>query len=101
MGATYQADLTLEATHLIVGNYDTKKYRYVARERPDVRPMTMEWIEVLRELWINDTEIDMEVLERDYMMPIFATLRFSMTGCDDRMKLFPLYFQMLTIWDSC
>lgn len=84
MGAVHKYDLTPEATHLIIGDRNTPKYRYVARERPDVRPMTTEWIEAVRDLWINDQEIDMETLERDYTLPIFHSLKFSMTGCDNR-----------------
>lgn len=84
MGAVHRYDLTLDVTHLIVGAYDTPKYRYVAKERPDVRPMTVEWIEAVRELWINDLEIDMPSLEREHALPVFQSLKFSMTGCDDR-----------------
>jgi DNA replication regulator DPB11 len=84
MGAVHRYDLTLDVTHLIVGKYDTEKYRYVARERPDVRPMTVEWIEAVRELWINDQEIDIAQLEREQTLPTLHSLKFSMTGCDDR-----------------
>jgi DNA replication regulator DPB11 len=84
MGALHRYDLTLDVTHLIVGAYDTPKYRYVAKERPDVRPMTVEWIEAVRELWIKDLEIDMASLEREHALPVFQSLKFSMTGCDDR-----------------
>ncbi|PMD39147.1 hypothetical protein L207DRAFT_430560 [Hyaloscypha variabilis F] len=83
MGAVHRYDLTLDVTHLIVGDYKTPKYRYVARERPDVRPMTAKWIEAIRELWINDEEIDMESLEREHILPTLHSLKFSMTGCDD------------------
>ncbi|PBP25377.1 BRCT domain-containing protein [Diplocarpon rosae] len=83
MGALHTYDLTLEVTHLIVGEYDTPKYRYVARNRMDVQPMMITWIEAVRELWINDQEIDMPLLEQQYRLPTFHSLRFSMTGCDD------------------
>lgn len=84
MGATTRADLTGDATHLIVGDLNTPKYQYVAKERPDVQPMTMEWIEAVRELWINDQPIDFEALEKRHKLPTLAWLRFSMTGCEDR-----------------
>ena len=84
MGATHRYDLTLDVTHLIVGDYDTPKYRYVAKERPDVRPMTTTWIEAMRELWMNDQEIDTEALEVAHTLPTLTSLKFSMTGCDDR-----------------
>ena len=84
MGAVHRYDLTLDVTHLIVGDYDTPKYRYVAKERPDVRPMTTQWINAVRDLWINDQEIDGELLEREHTLPTLNSLKFSMTGCDDR-----------------
>ena len=88
MGAVHRFDLTLDVTHLIAGHYNTPKYQYVAKERPDVRPMTTQWIEAIRELWINDEEIDMEALEQEYVLPTFHSLKFSMTGCDDRKKCY-------------
>lgn len=90
MGAVHRFDLTLDVTHLIVGEYDTPKYRYVAKERPDVRPMTIQWIEAVRELWINDQDIDFDALEREHTLPTLHSLKFSMTGCDDRMALFDI-----------
>ncbi|CZR57313.1 related to S-M checkpoint control protein Rad4p [Phialocephala subalpina] len=86
MGATHRYDLTLDVTHLIVADYNTPKYRYVARERPDVQPMTIEWIDAVRELWINDQEIDFISLETEHRLPTFHTLKFSMTGCDDPLE---------------
>ncbi|KAL3423806.1 S-M checkpoint control protein rad4 [Phlyctema vagabunda] len=83
MGALHRFDLTLEVTHLVVGDYNTPKYRYVAKERPDIRVMRVEWLESLRELWINDLEMDIDTLETQYALPTFATLRISMTGCED------------------
>lgn len=97
MGAIHRYDLTLDVTHLIVGDYNTPKYRYVAKERPDVRPMTSKWIEAIRELWINDEEINMESLEREHILPTFHSLKFSMTGCDDRKKTLPRESALLLI----
>lgn len=85
MGATHRHPLTLDTTHLIVGDYNSEKYRYVARERPDVKPMTAEWVEAIRELWMSDQAIDMDELERVYTLPTLHTLKLSMTGCDDGM----------------
>jgi DNA replication regulator DPB11 len=84
MGAINRLDLTKDVTHLIVGHYKTTKYSYVARERPDVKPMTVEWLEAVRELWMNDEEMDVEALEKKYTLPVLNGLKFSMTGCDDR-----------------
>ncbi|RDL39505.1 uncharacterized protein BP5553_03845 [Venustampulla echinocandica] len=82
MGATHRYDLTLDVTHLIVGDYNTPKYRYVAKERPDVKPMTARWIEALRDLWMSDQEIDLVGLEKEHTLPILQSLKISMTGCD-------------------
>ncbi|RFU25084.1 hypothetical protein B7463_g11245, partial [Scytalidium lignicola] len=83
MGAIHRYDLTGDVTHLIVGHYDTPKYRFVAKNRPDVRPMTVNWIESIRELWIAAKEIDIEALELEHTLPTLHSLKFSMTGCDD------------------
>lgn len=84
MGAIHRYDLTLDVTHLIIGKHDTEKYHYVARERPDVRPMTVAWIEAIRDLWVKDKEINMDELEKEHTLPTLHSLRISMTGCDDR-----------------
>lgn len=84
LGATHRYDLTQDVTHLIVGNHNTAKYKYVARERPDVKPMTIEWIEAVRDLWVEDSEIDGVALEAQYRLPTLSGVRASMTGCDDR-----------------
>ncbi|TVY58436.1 S-M checkpoint control protein rad4 [Lachnellula cervina] len=84
MGAICEYDLTNDVTHLIVGElYNTPKYRYVAKERPDVKPMGLGWIEALRELWIKDEQIDAQALETEHTLPTLHSLKFSMTGCDD------------------
>ncbi|SZF02380.1 unnamed protein product [Blumeria hordei] len=83
MGAIHQLDLTRDVTHLIVGNYETPKYRFVAKNRPDIIPMTTSWIEALRELWIADKEFDLMDIQRQYTLPTFHSLKFSMTGCDE------------------
>lgn len=83
MGAIHHLDLTRDVTHLIVGSYDTLKYKYVAKNRQDILPMTTAWIEAIRDLWIADEEIDLEAMERVYKLPIFHSLKFSMTGCEE------------------
>ncbi|KFY82197.1 hypothetical protein V500_10740 [Pseudogymnoascus sp. VKM F-4518 (FW-2643)] len=83
MGAQHKYDLTSEVTHLIVGEYDTPKYRYVAKERPDVKILTVGWIEAIRQLWISDKHIDLEALEAEHTLPTLATLIVCMTGFED------------------
>ena len=87
MGARHSYDLTPEVTHLIIGATDSQKYQFVAKQRNDVQPMTIEWIEAIRELWMNDQEIDLEGLEKTYVRPVFLGLKFSMTGCEDRKEV--------------
>lgn len=94
MGAIHRYDLTLDVTHLVVGDYNTPKYRYVAKERPDVKPMTTDWIEAARELWINDKAIDLEALEKEHTLPVLHGLKFSMTGCDNSREMKLLCYAM-------
>ncbi|TVY35341.1 S-M checkpoint control protein [Lachnellula subtilissima] len=84
MGAICEFDLTNDVTHLIIGeSYNTPKYRYVAKERPDVKPMGLGWIEALRQLWIRDEQIDGQALEKEHTLPTLHSLKFSMTGSED------------------
>ncbi|KFY78206.1 hypothetical protein V499_02581 [Pseudogymnoascus sp. VKM F-103] len=83
MGAQHKYDLTSEVTHLIVGEYDTPKYRYVAKERPDVKILTVGWIEAIRLLWMSDKHIDLESLEAEHTLPTLASLIVCMTGFED------------------
>ncbi|KAF5664149.1 s-m checkpoint control rad4 [Fusarium heterosporum] len=68
LGGIHKYDLTPDVTHLIVGDYDTPKYRHVARERPDIKAMDAAWIENLSEIWKNDDEIDYRQLESKYQL---------------------------------
>ncbi len=69
----HKYDLTPDCTHLIVGDYDTPKYRHVAKERPDVRAMTAGWVEAVRNLWVQDAEIDFVALEKEWQLRTFET----------------------------
>ncbi|KAF5024730.1 hypothetical protein F66182_3162 [Fusarium sp. NRRL 66182] len=68
LGGIHKYDLTPDVTHLIVGDYDTPKYRHVARERPDIKAMDAAWVEALSDLWKNDDEIDYRQLETKYQL---------------------------------
>lgn len=89
MGAQHKYDLTSEVTHLIVGEYDTPKYRYVAKERPDVKILTVGWIEAIRHLWISDKHIDLGALEAEHTLPTLANLIVCMTGFEDCKHILP------------
>lgn len=85
MGAIHKFDLTSDVTHLIVGDTDTPKYKFVARERPDVKCLLPSWIEAVRQSWLKGDETDVEALESRYKLPTFHSLRVSVTGFEDRM----------------
>ena len=84
MGAAHKLDLTSDVTHLIVGNIDTPKYKYVAKERPDVKCLLPQWIEGVRQSWLEGGETDVEGLEKQYMAPTFWSLKICVTGFSDR-----------------
>ncbi|KAK3680986.1 BRCT domain-containing protein [Podospora appendiculata] len=71
LGGIHRHDLTPDCTHLIVGEYDTPKYRHVAKERPDVKPMAAAWVEAVRDLWVEDADIDFAALENEWQLRVF------------------------------
>ncbi|KAI1134825.1 hypothetical protein F5Y05DRAFT_191829 [Hypoxylon sp. FL0543] len=73
LGGVHKYDLTPDVTHLIVGDYDTAKYRHVARERPDIKPMAAGWVDAVRELWLEDKEFDFAALENTWRLKTFET----------------------------
>ncbi|KAL9587450.1 MAG: hypothetical protein Q9212_000266 [Teloschistes hypoglaucus] len=83
MGAVHKYDLTSDVTHLIVGDVDTPKYKFVAKERPDVKCLLPTWVEALRELWMEGGDPDVQALELRYKLPTLHNLRVCVTGFDD------------------
>lgn len=83
MGAIHKLDLTSDVTHLIVGDSDTPKYKFVARERPDVKCLMPAWIDAVRDSWMNGGETETESLESQHRLPTFHGLRICVTGFDD------------------
>ncbi|KAF2724845.1 hypothetical protein K431DRAFT_300712 [Polychaeton citri CBS 116435] len=83
MGAVYKLDLTSDVTHLIVGNVATPKYRYVAKERPDVRVLHPEWIGSVHQAWMNGEDVDLPTLEAKHKLPAFFGLQMCVTGFDN------------------
>lgn len=69
----HKYDLTPDVTHLVVGDYDTPKYRHVARERVDIKAMDAAWINAVNELWKNDDEFDLLALETSYQLKSLET----------------------------
>lgn len=73
LGGRHEYDLTPKTTHLVVGEYDTTKYRHVAKSRPDVRAMAVGWVDALRDLWVRDDPIDFPALEKQWTLKTFET----------------------------
>lgn len=83
LGAVHQLDLTSETTHLLVGSIDTPKYKYVAKERTDVKVLRPDFLEAVRESWMNGGETDLAFIEAQYRMPVFHDLKVCVTGFED------------------
>lgn len=83
MGAIHKFDLTSDVTHLIVGGTDTPKYKFVAKERPDVKCLLPGWIDAVRALWMEGGETDVQALETTHRLPTLMGLRVCVTGFDD------------------
>lgn len=83
MGAAHKFDLTSDVTHLIVGDTDTPKYKFVAKERSDVKVLLPTWIEAVRTSWMQGGETDVGALESEYRLPVFTELRICVTGFED------------------
>lgn len=84
MGAVHKFDLTSDVTHLIVGEANTPKYKYVAKERSDVVVVTPEWVNAVRESWMEGGDTDIHGLEDKYRFPTFGGLSICVTGFEDR-----------------
>ncbi|UPX15095.1 protein kinase activating protein dpb11 [Ascochyta rabiei] len=84
MGATIKLDLTSDVTHLVAGNTDSAKYRYVAKLREDVKVLSPSWLEALRDVWMEgDDDMDVAGLEKQYRLPTFFGLKICLTGFDN------------------
>lgn len=83
LGGEHKLDLTSDVTHLLVGDTDTPKYKYVAKEREDVKVLRPEWVDAVREVWMADKSIDLDQLHAQYRMPTLAGLKICITGFDD------------------
>lgn len=83
MGATHKFDLTSDVTHLLVGEVNTPKYKFVARERADVIVLKPEWVEAVRQSWMQGEDTDIRALEEQYKLPAFAGVTICITGFED------------------
>ncbi|OAX78567.1 hypothetical protein ACJ72_07122 [Emergomyces africanus] len=83
MGAIHKFDLTSDVTHLIVGELNTPKYKYVAKERADIKVLKAEWVEAVRSSWMLGGDTNLRELEEQYRFPTLAGLSICLTGFDD------------------
>ncbi|TEA14448.1 S-M checkpoint control protein rad4 [Colletotrichum sidae] len=100
LGGVHKYDLTPDVTHLIVGDYDTPKYRHVAKERIDIKAMDAGWVDAVGQRYMADLDVDFAVLEREWQLKPLETfghgpdpenlarslrgrLSLCMTGFDD------------------
>ncbi|KAF2105088.1 BRCT domain-containing protein [Rhizodiscina lignyota] len=83
MGAEHKYDLTSDVTHLLIGDINTPKYRYVAKERPDIKVLTPDWVLAVRDTWMAAEDVDVRALEDEYRAPPFLGLKICLTGFDD------------------
>ncbi|KAK5705993.1 protein kinase activating protein dpb11 [Elasticomyces elasticus] len=83
LGAVFSLDLTTHVTHLIVGDIVTQKYRYVAKERPDIKVVSTDWLEAVREAFRDGDDVDMDDMDEKYKLGAFHGLKICVTGFDD------------------
>jgi DNA replication regulator DPB11 len=84
MGAECSYDLTLKATHLIIGATNSPKYNWVAKERPDMKVLFPGFVEAMREIWMSGEEANVPELEEQYKVPALFGLRICITGFNNR-----------------
>jgi DNA replication regulator DPB11 len=86
MGADHKYDLTSDVTHLVVGGLDTSKYKYVAKERPDVKVVLPAFVEAVKESWMKGGGTDVEALELEFRLPTLHNLNICVTGFENQKR---------------
>jgi DNA replication regulator DPB11 len=84
LGAQTFFDLTMQVTHLVIGETCTPKYAYVAKERPDVKVVLPEFFDAVREAWMSGEEVDVAAAETKHRAPALYGLRICLTGFTTR-----------------
>ncbi|KXT17273.1 hypothetical protein AC579_538 [Pseudocercospora musae] len=86
LGAVHKLDLTSDVTHLLVGDINTPKYKYVAKERPEVKVLQPEFVDKVNEAWRDGEDLTadkLQSLEKQHEIPTFASLQICITGFED------------------
>jgi hypothetical protein len=84
MGAIHKFDLTSDVTHLIIGDVDTPKYKYVAKERPDVKVVLPSFVDAVRQVWIEGGDVALGRLEVEHRAPTLFGLKICLTGFENQ-----------------
>ena len=90
MGGVQKLDLTSDVTHLVVGTVISEKYRFIAKYRPEVKVMDMQWIDTLRAAWIEDNDVQVAAIQKAHILPTFFGLEICLTGFEDSKLLIRL-----------
>jgi len=77
-------DLTMDVSHLVIGHTNSAKYKFVAKNSPNVEVVLPDFIEALRIAWMNAQEVDLDKYHEQYRAPVFYKLRISLTGFTER-----------------
>lgn len=90
MGGKHNLDLTSHVTHLLVGvshaptvEHLTEKYKRVAANGQDIQVLQPSWLEAVRQSWMTGEKFNLQDLEEEYKLPIFAGLWVCLTGFKD------------------
>jgi DNA replication regulator DPB11 len=75
----------MDVTHLVIGATTSPKYKFVAKNSPDVHVVLPEFMREMRLAWMEGGDIDLDEFHEKYRVPTFYKLRISLTGFVDRM----------------
>ncbi|EPX74682.1 BRCT domain-containing protein Rad4 [Schizosaccharomyces octosporus yFS286] len=89
LGATYKSDLTKDVTHLVAGDFDTPKYKFAAKSRPDMKIVSHEWIPRLYDRWVEGEDLESDLLISKFTLPALFKCRVCLTNIEqpDRSQL--------------
>lgn len=88
MGARTKLDLCSDVTHLIVGEINTAKYKYAAKNRADLKLMQQSWIGDMHAAWLEGRDINVGDWEATNACPAFFGTDLCLTNFhEDRAEL--------------
>jgi hypothetical protein len=80
-------DLTMDVTHLVVGATNSAKYKFVAKNSPNVNVVLADFIKAMRLAWMAGEEVDLDKFHDNYKAPPLLKLRVSLTGFTIRKQI--------------